>query len=140
MQKFAVFAAVALASVNPPGATFQINVTGLRSTRGMIHACLTRSPTHFPDCSSDPNALIQTVPGTASVITFRSVPPGDYALAVFHDANGNRKLDTILGIPREGFGFSRNPTIAFGAPRFDKVSIELPPGFARMNVRLQYVL
>jgi uncharacterized protein (DUF2141 family) len=126
------------ASVQP--ASLEVDVSGLRDTRGAIRACLTRSPSHFPDCKSDPAALMQTAPAGARRITFRGVPPGEYALAIFHDANANRKLDTFMGIPREGFGFSRNPTIRFGPPRFDKVNFQLAPGFARTSVKLQYLL
>ena len=140
MHQLAILAAAALVNSHAPAATLQVVVTGLRSTRGMLHACLTRSPAHFPDCKSDPAAITQSSPGTNGTITFRGVPPGRYALAVFHDANANRKLDTVLGIPREGFAFSRNPAIRFGAPRFEEVSIEIAPGFARSSVRLQYVL
>jgi len=133
-------AITALAMAEIPTATLKVELSGLRDQRGMVHACLTRSPAHFPDCKSDPAAIMQTIPGTVRELLFRSLPPGRYALAVFHDENANRKLDTFLGVPREGFGFSRNPTIRFGAPRFDKVTIELAPGFARTSVRLQYLL
>lgn len=126
------------ASAQP--ASLEVDVTGLRDTRGAIHACLTRDALHFPDCKSDPAALMQTAPASARKLTFRGIPPGVYALAIFHDANANRKLDTFMGIPREGFGFSRNPTIRFGAPHFDKVSFQLAPGFARTGVKLQYLL
>ena len=34
------------------------------------------------------------------------------------DQNGNGKLDTMLGIPREGIAFSHDPRLAFGPPRF----------------------
>ena len=132
--------AVPLAAATTPSTTLEIDVTGLRNQRGVLHACLTRNPAHFPDCKSDRAALMQTVPGTARAIVFRGVPPGNYAVALFHDANANKKLDTFMGIPREGFGFSRNPKIRFGPPRFDKVSIELAPGLARASVRLQYLL
>ena len=130
----------ALLMTRLPTATLQVELSGVRDQRGMIHACLTQSPAHFPDCKSDPAAIMQTIPGTRRELLFRGVAPGRYALAVFHDENANRKLDTFLGVPREGFGFSRNPTIRFGAPRFDKVTIELAPGFARTSVRLQYLL
>jgi uncharacterized protein (DUF2141 family) len=141
MRKFvALLLAWPLVAAVTPAATVHIDVTGLRGSKGVIHACLTRDRSHFPDCRSDPNALIKTVPGAEPVIEFRGVPAGRYALAIFHDANANQKLDTFMGIPREGFGFSRNPIIRFGAPRFDNVSIEVGPGFARENVRLQYLL
>ena len=132
-------AAPLTAAVAPP-ASLEVDVTGLRDTRGTIHACLTRAPAHFPDCKSDPAALTQTVAASTRKLTFRGIPPGQYAVAIFHDANANRRLDTFLGIPREGIGFSRNPKIRFGAPRFEKVRIELTPGFARTSVRLQYLL
>jgi uncharacterized protein (DUF2141 family) len=139
-QILALPIALPLVAASATPASLEVDVTGLRDVRGTIHACLTRAPTHFPDCKSDPAALTQTAAAGARKLTFRGVPPGQYALAIFHDANANRKLDTFMGIPREGFGFSRNPTIRFGAPRFDKVSIELAPGFARTSVRLQYLL
>jgi uncharacterized protein (DUF2141 family) len=43
-------------------------------------------------------------------------------------------------VSKEGFGFSRNPVVRFGAPRFDNVRIELAPGFTRAPVRMQYIL
>lgn len=141
MRKFIaswIAAPLMAASVQP--ASLEVDVTGLRDTRGAIHACLTRSPSHFPDCKSDPAALMQTAPAGAQRINFSGVAPGAYALAIFHDANSNRKLDTFMGIPREGFGFSRNPTIRYGAPRFDQVSFELAPGYTRTSVKVQYLL
>ena len=142
MRRFAalVLTATLVSASTAPPATLEVNVTGLRDARGAIQACLTRVPSHFPNCKSDPAALTETIPAGTRNLTFRGVAPGQYALAIFHDANANHRLDTFMGIPREGFGFSRNPTIRFGAPRFDKVSIELKPGFARTSVHLQYLL
>jgi uncharacterized protein (DUF2141 family) len=59
---------------------------------------------------------------------------------VLHDENGNNKVDTMLGIPREGVGFSRNPRIMFGPPRFDAVRIHVPAGPSATGVKLQYFL
>jgi len=137
---FAPVIGMTLVVANAPPASLEVDVTGLRDERGTIHACLTRAPSHFPNCKSDPAALTQTIPAGTRTLTFRAVQPGDYAIAIFHDANSNRKLDTFMGIPKEGFGFSRNPTIRFGAPRFDIVSIKIGPGFARTSVHLQYLL
>lgn len=141
MRKFlALVLVVPLLGATAPVATFHVDITDVRNSRGLIQACLTRDPKHFPDCRGDPAAIVQSVPGSAREIEFRGLAAGRYALAIFHDANANRKLDTFAGIPREGFGFSRNPTIRFAAPSFDKVSIELGPGFARTSVRMQYLL
>jgi uncharacterized protein (DUF2141 family) len=136
----ATLLALPLLSAAAPTSAVEVNLTGLRNHRGTVHACLTRNPKHFPNCQGDPLALKQTVRADGGHVEFRDVPPGRYALSVFHDENSNHKLDTFLGIPREGFGFSRNPVIRVGPPRFDKVSIELAPGLAHANVRMQYLL
>lgn len=52
------------------------------------------------------------------VITFSDLPDGEYAVKLIHDDNDNNKLDTnILGIPKEGYGFSNNGG-AFGPPAY----------------------
>lgn len=128
------------AAVHPPASTVEVEVTGLRNGRGVIHACLMRDREKFPDCGRDPRALRQTIKAGSAHLVFANVPPGDYALTLFHDENANDRLDTFLGIPKEGFGFSRNPVVRFGAPRYDKVNIELTPGLTRIRVHLQYLL
>ena len=48
------------------------------------------------------------------------LPEGKYALAIYHDENGNEELDTNwLGIPKEPIGFSNSKMKAFGPPRFE---------------------
>ena len=135
----AVSVLLLLASEAAPS-TLEMDIQGLRNARGVVHACLTRDPRHFPDCTGDPEAIRLTVPAATRQIRFSGFVPGRYAVALVHDENANRKLDTFAGIPREGFGFSRNPIVRFAAPRFEKVSIDVAPGFARASVRMQYVL
>lgn len=132
------FLPLLLASVQPT--TLEIDLDGLRNSKGVIQACITREQRHFPDCKADAGAIRQTVPAHAARLLFNDLPPGDYAVALFHDENANGKLDTLLGIPREGFGFSRNPIVRFGAPRYDQVSMQLAAGFTRIHVRVQYLL
>ncbi|HEY0627818.1 MAG TPA: DUF2141 domain-containing protein [Sphingomicrobium sp.] len=129
-----------LGSSSPVEATVELEVQGLRNVRGKLHLCATRNPAHFPDCRRDPAAYRRTVPASNRRIRLTSVVPGRYAISLFHDQNSNEKLDTFLGVPREGFAFSRNPVIRFGAPKFDSVGIELVAGFTRTTVRMQYLL
>lgn len=45
------------------------------------------------------------------------LPDGAYALAVFHDCNGNDELDkNFFGAPVEPYGFSNNIRHTFGPP------------------------
>ena len=133
------FAALLLAAA-PAAGQLEITIERLRSRRGTVHVCLTRNSAHFPNCARDPAALKLSVAASAASARFDRVEPGAYAVSLFHDENGNGRLDTFAGIPREGFGFSRNPVVRFGAPRFRQVVIDLPAGFARQTVRMQYLL
>jgi len=50
-------------------------------------------------------------PARAGTVEFRipNVPPGRYAVAVYHDANGNGRLDrSAIGFPQEPYGFSND--------------------------------
>lgn len=103
--------------------------------------CLTTRADHFPDCQDDPQARRLKVPAAqAADLRFTGLPSGNYAIALIHDENGNNKLDTMFGIPREGFGFSRNPAIRFGPPRFDSAQFVVSSGEVGETVRVKYML
>jgi uncharacterized protein (DUF2141 family) len=133
-------AALMLLQGNSVGSTVEVQLTHLRSERGVVHVCLTRSADHFPDCAQDPEAVKATVRASEHDVRLPAVEPGQYALAVIHDENGNGRLDTMLGIPKEGFGFSRNPSIGFGPPPFEKVRFAVEAGATTQRVRLRYLL
>jgi uncharacterized protein (DUF2141 family) len=123
-----------------PVADLHVDVAKLRSSKGMLRLCLTADPKNFPACVDDARAVTRSVPATQATMTFAALPTGDYALAVIHDENGNHKLDTLLGVPREGFGFSRNPAIGFGPPRFAAARFSLSGGADAQHVRMKYML
>lgn len=141
-MKHVAFAFLLLSLAAPAtAADLVVQVERLRNERGVVHLCLTRNATHFPDCGSDPTAVKNTVPAAATIVVrFTGIEAGRWALSVFHDQNRNERLDTMVGIPREGFGFSRNPAISFRAPRFDQVVLDLGAGITRQTVRMQYLL
>lgn len=129
-----------LGGASEPGSV-DAAVSGLRSTKGQVLACLTSRPDRFPDCQQDPHARRLTVAASqAGELRFADLPSGDYAIALIHDENGNNKLDTIMGIPKEGFGFSRNPAIRFGAPKFAAAQFSVTSGSVDEGVRLRYLL
>lgn len=122
------------------GGALDIEVTGLRSAKGVVQLCLVRDPADFPDCRGGGGALKRTVPAATPRIRLEGLAAGDYAIAVIHDANGNARLDTVMGIPREGFGFSRNPAIRLGPPRYADARFTLGADAQRQQVRIRYLL
>lgn len=131
-------------ATTPPlalAAELSVQLSGLRNTRGQILLCLTRANPRFLDCKNDKGAIALAVPtARAGRLTLPRVAPGDYVLLAVHDENGNGKVDMTFGIPREGFGFSRNPSMRMRPPRLDEVRVPLAAGSALMPVKLRYVL
>lgn len=67
---------------------------------------------------------------------FRNIPRGRYGVAVFHDENTNNRVDTnLLGLPAEGYGFSRVSPLR--KPKFEEISVPAHPG-AHAPIRLRY--
>ncbi|MEG3163548.1 DUF2141 domain-containing protein [Sphingomonas sp. PB2P19] len=122
-----------------PVGRLDIVVDNLRSAKGLIRICLTADPDNFPACVDDARAVTRNVPARESTIDITGLPRGNYAFAVIHDENGNAKLDTIAGIPREGFGFSRNPASTFGPPRFAAARFALDGDAEKQQVKMRYI-
>jgi len=115
-------------------------ITGLRSHKGRIVACLTARPQAFPECDRDPRAIARIVPAEGgAVLAFGPVRPGRYAISLFHDENGNGRLDRKLMLPSEGYGFSRDAPVRFGPPSFARAAFAVDARGAAMTIRMRYL-
>jgi uncharacterized protein (DUF2141 family) len=136
----AALALIALPGAASPGSV-ELSVAGLRSAKGLIQVCLTADPKHFPDCKGDPAARHLTAPAAkATGLRFDDLPAGSYAISLFHDENGNGKVDTRLGIPTEGVGFSNNPRLWFGPPSFAAARFTVTDQPVAETVKMKYFL
>lgn len=87
---------------------------------GSTTVLLFNSPDRFGDLRN-PVCSARFAPGEALVLP--DVPPGDYAVAVYHDENGNGELDkNFIGIPREPVGFA-NTYSPKGPPSYRRAAI-----------------
>ena len=65
--------------------------------------------------------------------------PGIYAIALYHDENGNQKFDrTGIGLPAEGYGFSNNPATLAGLPSFRSVRLNVSRSGLTTRVQMKY--
>ena len=132
-----------LVAADPPatgGATLTVQVEGLKDDRGTVHASLHASEDGFP--TRPEKALRQVdvkIEGGRARVVFEGIPPGGYAVAAYHDENGDGKLDTgFLGIPSEGLASSNDAKGFMGPPSFEKARVEVAPGENRIIVRMSY--
>ena len=109
----------------------EITVDGINSDAGKVMVALhaEAGATVFPDVKGAIAAQwVRAAPG-AHRFVFANLPPGRFAVAVFHDENDNDELDAnFLGVPTEGYGFSRNARGTFGPPSFSEAAVEIPAG------------
>jgi uncharacterized protein (DUF2141 family) len=118
-----------------------INISGLRSVKGNVLVCVTANPKYFPNCSKDPASHRARVSAkSASRIEFDGVAAGTYAAALMHDENANNKMDTAVFMPKEGFGFSRNPAVVTGPPKFKAAAFSVGGVSVSQSVKMKYML
>ncbi len=119
-----------------------ITVTDLRSGKGVVRACMTTRADIFPKCIKDPAAFRAVVPASGKVeIRFTGVKPGQYAIALLHDENGNGKADRAMGMmPKEGYGFSRDAPVKMAPPKFSDAVFPFGEGTSRVTIKMRYFL
>ena len=111
-----------------------------KGAHGELGYLIFNSPSGFP---GDPGKAIRRgflaiAAGAQQVRIDTELPPGDYAVSVYEDLNGNHKLDhNILGIPREPVGASNNPARSVGPPLFSNCSFHL--GATRQTIKVNIV-
>ena len=72
------------------------------------------------------------------VYEFKDVPPGTYAIAAFHDKDGNQQLGaSMIGLPNEPYGFSRDARGTFGAPKFQDAVIKFDESNSSFSFKIK---
>jgi uncharacterized protein (DUF2141 family) len=73
-----------------------------------------------------------------ATFTFVGLPPGYYAISVFHDLNDNGELDHKMGIPAEPLGFSNGFRLSlFSVPSFEKLKFLFDGKSKSLEIRLR---
>ncbi len=130
-------------SITAPVALDSLEITivvdQLRSARGRVRVALWAGPEGFTD--ADAAIAKADQPAQAGVVRF-SIPglaPGRYAVASYHDENGNGEFDqTWIGLPDEGLGFSNGAWIGLGPPSFEEAEVEITATQSIITVSLRY--
>ena len=95
----------------------------------------------YPDDAAAPVASAD-LPARAgeTVIELQNIPPGTYAIETYQDLNNNGRMDTsLIGVPKEPYGFSRDARPHLSKPRFDSVKFAVFAGRNDETVHMQNV-
>ncbi|HEY0413868.1 MAG TPA: DUF2141 domain-containing protein [Allosphingosinicella sp.] len=125
---------------HPSDTRLYVRVEGVRSSDGLIAVTLYADDPHR-FLARRGSLYVGRSPARAGVTrTCIFVPrPGVYGIAVYHDANANRKLDrNFVGMPSEAGGFSNNPGTFLGLPSFHSVRFAVRSSGQTIRVKLKY--
>ncbi|MEH1942300.1 MAG: DUF2141 domain-containing protein [Nostoc sp.] len=142
---FATLASISFAkTVNAePTATLNVVVNGIHHQKGEICFRVYATEKGFPmSSSSGSQSGCAKITGNTVKKEFSGLKPGTYAVAVVDDQNGDRKLNKdFFGIPKEGFGISKNPTVSIqtGTPKFRDASFVVNKN-TTVNINMKYSL
>ena len=129
---------VAIADAGTPGGVcLTVRVKDLVPRGDLMIALFDESGT-FP--SRDKAVITQSLPVTKqqASVRFKSLLPGNYAVAVFQDLNGDGKLNkTGFGAPMEPYGFSNDARSNFGPPSFKAAAFRIAKEGKQMDVVLR---
>jgi uncharacterized protein (DUF2141 family) len=129
-----VWACSALAQGAEPGMV-TVEVHDVAGRNGTVVVALCGKDTFLKKCE-----LTQQQAAHGSTVIFKlPASPGRYAVSAYHDANQNGKLDrNLVGLPTEGYGFSRDARIRFGPPSFDDAAFDISSDGGHTPVHLRY--
>jgi uncharacterized protein (DUF2141 family) len=99
----------------------KVEVSGLQDSQGSIHISVYDSDDTWlgEETVLRREVVIADALAEGLVSTELHLPPGEYALSIYHDSNGNGDLDTnFIGIPKEPVALSNNARPKFGPPKY----------------------
>ncbi|MBX2927712.1 MAG: DUF2141 domain-containing protein [Saprospiraceae bacterium] len=127
-------------SPGPRNASLRVKVENITAAKGRIHIGLYKDPATFPKKKLASGGKEVSVTATGAMdIELTGLAPGRYAIAVFHDLNGNGKLDAnVFGVPTEPYAFSNGAVAKWSSPGFEEAAFDLPEGGKAISVKLAF--
>lgn len=119
-----------------------IVIENLEDKEGYLEIALYDSEDHYAKQETPTRRLyVPAAEATPRGFSFKNLPEGFYAVAIYHDENKNGQFDqTFFGWPKEGFGFSRGAKPVFDLPDFGETSFYLARNArAREGIVLRYL-
>ncbi|MDI1327632.1 MAG: DUF2141 domain-containing protein [Brevundimonas sp.] len=138
MKRASLFSAALMLAAPPALAADLTLALSTRATGGRIAIAIYRDADAMRRGEGAVRTALIPRTGRITMTTLSGLAPGRYAVAVFHDTDGNGRLSTWpIGLPKEAYGFSRNARSRFGPPAFDAAAFDLPAAGSRQEISLR---
>ncbi len=118
-------------------ATVTVSVHGVRNPLGHVRIGICPKADFLSE-TCPYNAIVSARAGTVTA-TVAGVPPGIYAVAAYQDeADLGHLRRSLFGIPKNGTGFSRDPSLRFGPPSFNSCALRIEAQNVAVSITLTY--
>jgi uncharacterized protein (DUF2141 family) len=115
-----------------------ISIPNLNSREGEIQIGIYNRKDAFPLVDKQYKVFYVKVDKFTGSYIVKDLPKGEYAVALMHDENADKICNTnFLGIPKEGYGFSKNVKPILSAPSFDDCKFYLNQNMS-ITIKLIY--
>ena len=118
-------------------AELRVKVMGLRSADGAVHFAVYDRAQGFATEEGKIGGTQVKARAGGVVAVFDGLAPGTYAVAVYHDENGDGVFNQgLFGVPLEDFGFSNDAPVWFGPPAFADAAFAVEGKVTAITIRL----
>jgi uncharacterized protein (DUF2141 family) len=117
-----------------------INLSHLRNNKGVVRISLFNNKEGFPN-QYEKAIKFESIPSESPQmqIILVDIPYGEYALAILHDENNNKKMDfNFLRIPKEGYAVSNNAKGTFGPPKYKDAKFNVNQDSVFFDLKMNY--
>lgn len=109
-------------------ASLTLTVSGLSPQTGAVMIGVFAGETAWDAGEAAAGRRIE-VTGETLTVTIDGLAPGAYGLKLYHDVDGDGRMNTnLMGIPTEPVVFSNNAPMRFGPARWDDANFDLAAG------------
>ncbi len=116
-----------------------ITIKSLRSNEGQVLVAVYDSEKNYMKEEKAFLKKVASIKNKQAIFTLSDIPYGKYAVVCVHDENNNLKLDkNLMGIPKEGYGFSNDAKGSLGPPSFEKSNFVLQKSQHQISINMTY--
>ncbi len=121
--------------------TLRITFTDIRSNIGNIVAGIYDNEDQWiNEPSRSYSWAKETLVSGSMTVEIPDLPYGTYAISVLDDEDMNEEMKYFMGLPREGWGMSNNPSFRkIKAPSCDKCTFELDSPLLDFDIKINYL-
>lgn len=136
LKSIAIAAAMMFAATaaHAGSATLTVAFEGLQPKGAVLAALYSNADDYAVDANARYGRIDVTTAQAA--ITFADLPEGEYAIKMFHDVNGDGKMNTNpFGMPTEPFAFSNNAVGNTGPAKWDAARFAVSAPVTTQNIK-----